>query len=163
GAGCASTAWVAGLAITHHWMLAGFPDQAHRDVWDADPDAMIFGSYPPTGTAEPIAGGYRVSGRWSYASGCDCADWVFLGIRIPGGEGEKPQPGLALVPRGTYAIEDDWRTIGLAATGSKTVVAQNLTVPAHRIQTFAALLAGQGAGATLYGGQFRQPLLSVIP
>jgi alkylation response protein AidB-like acyl-CoA dehydrogenase len=163
GAGCASTAWVAGLAITHHWMLAGFPEAAHRDVWDADPDALIFGSYPPAGTAEPVPGGYRVSGRWSYASGCNCADWVFVGIPIPRADGEKPQPGLALLPRGVYAIHDDWHTVGLAATGSNTVVAENVFVPAHRTQTFAALLAGEGAGAAAYGGQFRQPLLSVIP
>src|SRR5579863_1271417 len=36
---CASTAWVAGLLAAHQWLVASFPEQAQRDVWDANPNA----------------------------------------------------------------------------------------------------------------------------
>ena len=72
---CASTAWVGGLLAAHQWLIAGFPEAAQRDVWDSNPDAVACGSYAPATKAIEVEGGYRLSGRWSFASGCDNAQW----------------------------------------------------------------------------------------
>src|SRR6476620_4512625 len=72
---CASTAWVGGLLAAHQWLIASFPEQAQRDVWDTNPDALACGSYAPATKAVASKGGYTLTGRWSFASGCDNAQW----------------------------------------------------------------------------------------
>src|SRR5260370_19466350 len=86
-AACPSTAWVFGVVGVHNWQLALFPLQAQEEVWGADPDTLISSSYAPTGKVERAEGGYRISGRWSFSSGCDHCQWVFLGGLVPGEKG----------------------------------------------------------------------------
>ena len=81
-------------------------------------DALAAVSYAPTGKATNEKGGYRLSGRWSFASGCDNAQWGIFGGIIPFADG--PKPGFFLVPRSDFTIFDDWNPMGLAGTGSKT-------------------------------------------
>ena len=50
----ASTAWVAGLAIVHQWLIGLFPIECQEDIWDDQPDAITFGSYAPSGTCEKV-------------------------------------------------------------------------------------------------------------
>lgn len=128
---CPSTAWVFGVVAVHSWQLALFDEQAQIDVWGDNPKALISSSYAPTGTVERVEGGYRISGRWSFSSGCDHCDWVFLGGFAPT-EGGPPDMRTFLVPRSDYAIEDNWHTIGLKATGSKDIVVDGAFVPEHR-------------------------------
>ena len=74
-----SAGWVAGVIGVHPWQLALFSDKAQREMWDEDPTAMHSSSYNPTGKAEKVAGGYKLSGRWSFSSGCDHCRGVTLG------------------------------------------------------------------------------------
>ena len=74
-----SAGWVAGVIGVHPWQLALFDDRAQRELWDSDPAAMHSSSYNPTGKAEKVSGGYRLSGRWSFSSGCDHCRGVMLG------------------------------------------------------------------------------------
>jgi 3-hydroxy-9,10-secoandrosta-1,3,5(10)-triene-9,17-dione monooxygenase len=129
---CPSTAWVLGVLAVHNWQLALFADQAQRDVWADDPSALISSSYAPTGAVEPVAGGYRVSGRWSFSSGCDHAQWAFLGGFGPVAEGRPPDMRTFLVPRGDYRIDDNWFVAGLQGTGSKDIVVDGAFVPEYR-------------------------------
>src|SRR5215471_19731480 len=80
---CASTAWVAGLLAAHQWLIASFPEAAQRDVWDDNPDAVACGSYAPAAKAVRADGGWRVTGRWSFASGCDNAQWSLCAALLP--------------------------------------------------------------------------------
>src|ERR1700758_2531823 len=73
---CASTAWVAGLLAAHQWLIASFPEARQRDVWDENPDAVACGSYAPVAKAVKAEGGYRLSGRWSFASGLRNGQWA---------------------------------------------------------------------------------------
>ena len=160
--GDGSTGWVYSLGAVHQWLIACYPAQAQHDVWGDDPGAIAAVSYAPTGKAESASGGFRLSGRWSFASGCDNAKWGILGGLIPVEGGVKP--GFFLVPSADYKIDDDWYTMGLAGTGSKTLVVDNAFVPAHRIATFADLLTGNGPGATAnVNPLYRQPMLAVVP
>ena len=161
--GCGSSAWVGNLAMVHQWMIAGFPAAAQDDIWGADPDAVAFGTYAASAPAIPDGDGYRISGAWPFASGCDHGQWALLGARFEGA-GAKPVPGLVLVPRDEYQIEDDWHAVGLAATGSKRIVCDNVRVPEHRHVLFPDLAAGRGPGreantASIYA----IPLLAVLP
>lgn len=160
--GDGSTGWVYSLGAVHQWLIACYPAEAQHDVWGKDPGAIAAVSYAPTGKAVPVPGGYCVSGRWSFASGCDNAKWGILGGMIPLEGGAKP--GFFLVPRADYTIDDDWFTMGLAGTGSKTVAVQDAFVPSYRTATFADLLTGQGPGTkTNTNPLYRQPMLAVVP
>jgi alkylation response protein AidB-like acyl-CoA dehydrogenase len=163
---CASTAWVAGLLAAHQWLLASFPEEAQHDVWDRDPNAVLCGSYAPVAKAAAIPDGYRLSGRWSFASGCDNSSWsVCAALLPPSGERAAPAPAFLLVPADDYSIDDTWQVIGLAGTGSKTIVLDDVFVPAHRVLTFAETTSGRTPGARLYADNptFAIPMLCNIP
>jgi 3-hydroxy-9,10-secoandrosta-1,3,5(10)-triene-9,17-dione monooxygenase len=131
-AACPSSAWVMGVVGVHNWQLALFPLAAQEDVWGADPDALISSSYAPTGKIERAEGGYRVSGRWSFSSGCDHCQWVFLGGLVASEkEGAPPEMRTFLLPRRDYQIEDNWFVSGLKATGSKDILVDGAFVPEH--------------------------------
>lgn len=163
-AACASTGWVAGLLSAHQWLLAMFPKQAQDDVWGEQPGALLCGSYAPTSMAEAVEGGYRLSGRWSFASGCDNAQWSLCAAVLPAQGEQSPVPAFLLVPARDYTIEDTWDVVGLAGTGSKTLVLENVVAPKHRVLTFPQATSGRTPGAEIYRGQglFNMPLLTGI-
>src|SRR5579872_2074016 len=145
---CASTAWVAGLLAAHQWLIASFDERTQRDVWGVNPDALACGSYAPACKAAVTEGGYRLSGRWSFASGCDNAQWALCAALVPlETEDGKLAPAFLLVPASDYTIDDTWNVVGLAGTGSKTLVLIDVFVPAHRALSFAATTSGQTPGA----------------
>jgi 3-hydroxy-9,10-secoandrosta-1,3,5(10)-triene-9,17-dione monooxygenase len=131
-AACPSTGWVSSVLGVHPWQLALFPLQAQEDVWGKDPDTLISSSYAPTGRLTPVEGGYQVSGRWSFSSGCDHARWAFLGALAPDEHGNPKDYLTILVPRNDYAIDDVWHVVGLSGTGSNDIVIDNAFVPHHR-------------------------------
>jgi 3-hydroxy-9,10-secoandrosta-1,3,5(10)-triene-9,17-dione monooxygenase len=127
---CPSSAWVLGVLGVHDWQLALLDERAQADVWREDSSACISSSYAPTGKVERVTGGFRLSGRWSFSSGCDHCRWVFLGgVAITDGA---PDFVSFLVPRDDYAIDDVWHVCGLSGTGSKDIVVEGAFVPDHR-------------------------------
>lgn len=128
---CPSSAWVLGVVAVHNWQLALFPLEAQEDVWGKDRSVLISSSYAPTGKVVKADGGYKISGRWSFSSGCDHARWVFLGGFVPV-EGGPPDMRTFLVPRADYQIDDNWHVAGLKGTGSKDIVIESAFVPEHR-------------------------------
>jgi 3-hydroxy-9,10-secoandrosta-1,3,5(10)-triene-9,17-dione monooxygenase len=132
-AACPSSAWVLGVVGVHAWQLALFDDRAQQEVWGKDSSTLISSSYAPTGKITRVEGGYKVSGRWSFSSGCDHCQWVFLGGFVPpDGEQKTPDMRTFLLPRADYKIDDNWHVAGLKATGSKDIVVDDVFVPEHR-------------------------------
>ena len=133
-----SAGWVAGVIGVHPWQLALFDDAAQRDMWAKDPTTMHSSSYNPTGKAEKVEGGYRVSGRWSFSSGCDHCKGVnlgaTLGLRDIGGTTAPDFRSFLLMPD-QYRIDDNWHVAGLSGTGSKDIVVESAFVPEHRSQS----------------------------
>ncbi len=162
---CGSTGWVAGLLSAHQWLLAMFPQEAQVDVWGDNPKALLCGSYAPVRTAERAEGGYRLSGDWAFASGVENAQWAFCAAFLPKPDGSRGVPAFLLVPRKDYKIKEDWDVVGLAGTGSKSILLDNVFVPEHRVLTFPAATTGITPGGKVYGdeGLFNMPLLTGIP
>lgn len=130
--------WVAGVIGVHPWQLALFEDAAQRELWSEDAATMHSSSYNPTGKAEKVAGGYKVSGRWSFSSGCDHCSGVMLGAICGSREvAGKPVRDFRsfLLRRDQYQIDDNWHVAGLQGTGSKDIVVTEAFVPEYRSQS----------------------------
>jgi 3-hydroxy-9,10-secoandrosta-1,3,5(10)-triene-9,17-dione monooxygenase len=126
---CGSTGWVASVLGVHPWQVALFHDTAQQAVWGEDTTTRLSSSYAPTGKATLVEGGYRLSGRWSFSSGCDHATWVLLGGLVSNDEGQIVDFKTFMVPRSDYTIEDVWNVVGLRGTGSNDVVVDDVFVP----------------------------------
>jgi 3-hydroxy-9,10-secoandrosta-1,3,5(10)-triene-9,17-dione monooxygenase len=129
GRGCGSTGWCYSLWTVHNWWLGHFPPRAQEEFFATGPDTLLSSGLDPAGgKAVPVGDGFRLSGRWSFSSGCDAASWAM--VAAPGAE-----PGSVLwllIPRTDYAIVDTWFTSGMRGTGSKDLVVEDAHVPAHR-------------------------------
>jgi len=160
--GCGSTGWVYGLLASHQWLIACFSREAQDEVWQ-DRNALATGTYAPVFQAVAVDGGYRLTGKGGFCSGCDNAQWQFLGGMIPQPEGP-PKPGFFLLPTADCTIDDNWHTMGLAGTGSKNIIAKDAFVPTYRALPFAELINATAPG--MRGNPnpaFRQSFLAVLP
>jgi alkylation response protein AidB-like acyl-CoA dehydrogenase len=133
--GDASVSWVHYILSFGAWMVSNLPDAGQEEVY-AEGVPRVGGVGGPPGTAHRVDGGYVVSGKWGFASGCDHAHWCFLVVTpddvdpIPGA----PPPELAVVvPMSQVAIEDSWFVAGMCGTGSNTLVVQDVVVPDRRV------------------------------
>ena len=161
--GCGSTGWVYSVTAKYHLFLGMFEKEAQDDVWGGDPNAVLSVSVVPNGTAEPVHGGYRLSGHWMYCSGIDNSAWTIVATTVPDTEGGEGVKGYALAPTSDFGIEDNWSVVGLAGTGSKTAWSDGLFVPAHRFLALADTMTGNPPGAAVNPGpMFRIPLFSMI-
>ena len=95
GAGDGSTGWVYSLGAVHPWLIACYPEETQQEIWNQDRDAIAAVSYAPTGKAVPDKDGYRLTGRFSFASGVDNANWGIVGGMLPQGQ---PEAGLLSHP-----------------------------------------------------------------
>jgi indole-3-acetate monooxygenase len=131
-----STGWCVFIAGGNPLLGAYLADEAAAEVFGRDPQAITAGVVRPYGTAEVGDGGYRVSGRWSYASGCQHSTWIFCccnvfdGGRMRLAENGDAEVRLFFVPIGQVSIVDTWDVSGLAGTGSHDVVIDQVFVPA---------------------------------
>lgn len=126
---CASTAWICSVLTVHPWQIALFDDEAQQAVWGDNPLTRISSSYAPTGKAVVTDGGYLLSGKWAFSSGCDHATWVLLGALVFDGEGQVVDFKTFLLPREKYEIKDVWNVVGLRGTGSNDIVVAETFVP----------------------------------
>lgn len=130
GRGCGSTAWVATLLNTNLYTASAFPERARAEIFDGSPDAVLSGVILGSGVSvERVADGYLVSGRWGFATGCLHADWAVLGRTS---ENAGDSHAALLVPMRDLQVHDTWNVVGMAGTGSNTLVADQVFVPEHR-------------------------------
>jgi 3-hydroxy-9,10-secoandrosta-1,3,5(10)-triene-9,17-dione monooxygenase len=160
---CGSTGWVSSVLGVHPWQLAIYDDRAQQEVWGADPSTLVSSSYAPMGRATPVEGGFTFSGRWSFSSGCDHAQWIFLGGLVIGEEGTPVDFRTFLLPRADYEIVDVWDTIGLRGTGSNDIVVKDVFVPEYRTLSFMDTGRCFGPGQALNDAPlYRLPFASVF-
>ena len=159
--GNGAAGWVVSLINTSAWMAALFPEQAQLDIWGSNPGERIATIFDAAGSAVPVAGGYRVSGKWGFGSGSLHAGWASLGVLLPGADGSGPDLALALVPASEYTIKDTWFTAGMRGTGSNTIVAEDAFIPFHRIHSFDDIVEGHYRTEFTDEVLYRAPFLPV--
>jgi 3-hydroxy-9,10-secoandrosta-1,3,5(10)-triene-9,17-dione monooxygenase len=160
--GCMSTAWASGIIAVHAFQLALMDAQAQEEVWGEDIHTRVSSSYAPLGKVEPIDGGFKLSGRWGWSSGCDHCSWVLLGAIVPG-EGFR----TFLIPASDYQIIPTWDSMGLQGTGSNDIVVDGAFVPEYRTHTQMDGFNGTNPGiqindAPLYRLPWAQTFIRVV-
>ena len=158
GRGCGSTAWCYSVWVSHNWLVGAFPEQAQEEYWHPSPDAISSSSLNPyCGTVTATSGGYQVSGRWDFCSGCDAASWVLIGGIGPEGR------MMMMLPKSDYQIDDTWYASGLRGTGSKDVLVDQAFVPEHRTVLMTDLMEAQAPGRKVHDmANYRIPLRSIL-
>jgi 3-hydroxy-9,10-secoandrosta-1,3,5(10)-triene-9,17-dione monooxygenase len=141
-----STAWVYGVVGVHPWMMAQIDDRAAQELWGEDDAALVSSSLMPAGAFTRVPGGFRLSGRWKFSSGCQHCGWAFLGVNAARDPAAPPDRCVLLVPRRDYRIVDTWHVSGLKATGSHDIVVEEAFVPEHRLLQFVDTFRGEGPG-----------------
>lgn len=131
GRACASTAWVQTLLNVTTWASSRSPSAG--ELFEAESRPRVCGVLAPSGTAVPTDGGYRVSGKWPFASGSFYSTWFLGGVLLVDDAGEISNAGMATIPRSDFTIDDTWFVAGMCGTASNTVVVDDVFVPAHRL------------------------------
>ena len=126
---CGSTGWVSSVVGVHPWQVALFADEAQQAVWGSDTSTRLSSSYAPTGKAVVADGGFKLSGKWSFSSGCDHCQWVLLGGLVFNEDGNVVDFRTFMVPREKYQINDVWNVVGLRGTGSNDIVVEETFIP----------------------------------
>ena len=144
GRGCGSSAWIFTHLVAQSLVLSMNCREAQDDVWGANPEALIASGLSVSGgTATPVEDGIVLDGLWSFSSGVDFADWLHLQVFVPQEDGP-PEPRFALIPKGSFEVDDDWNATGLLATGSKSVRLNEVFVPNYRTVAAGVLSGGKG-------------------
>jgi len=140
-----SAGWTFGVLGAVTWFLGLIDDRAAQEVWGNDSNVLICSSTMPAGKATAVAGGFRLSGHWRYASACEHCDWALLGgmVQAPGAP---PDWHFFIVPRRDYRTVDNWQVAGLQGTGSIDIILDDAFVPAYRAQRMQDNFALKGAG-----------------
>jgi indole-3-acetate monooxygenase len=118
-----ATGWVASFAPQSAVYLGAFPEHILRQVYAKGPDTVVAGGLFPIQPVSVVEGGFNVSGRWSYGSGCRAADWLCVGIAVPSEIADSPHKVMmAAFPADQVEIVANWDVLGLRGTGSDDLV-----------------------------------------
>lgn len=128
-----SVGWVAMIGVTSQIFGTRAPLAFLERIYRDDPNLLAVGVGTPAGRAEKIDGGYRVSGRWPFASGCQNAQWI-AGHCIVCRDGQPvmtehgPQTTFVFLPADRWRIDETWQASGLTGTGSHHITLDNVEV-----------------------------------
>lgn len=135
-----SVGWVVMIGSFASLLLGRLPRAMFDLIYRDGPDLCVASSVAPAGRAEILDGGYRVTGRWPFASGCDHADWMFAfcvatrgGVPVPGHQEGVPPLRIVVLPAKDWQIEDTWFAHGLRGTGSHHIALTDLWVPESNV------------------------------
>jgi len=138
--------WNLQISSAGYVLPAWLSEEGARELL-SNPDHALAGAFAPPGRAIPVDGGYRVTGRWSFGSGGNQADWFVGGAFIyDDGSGDPRKDGqgqpiqiMVFVSSAESKIHDNWRTMGMRATGSNDFSIDQVFVPHHRAAEVAPL------------------------
>jgi len=124
---------------------ARLPEEGATEVFGDGPTTVATGFFPP-GTAHRTEGGWRVTGRVPFASGCDNAAWFIMpALEMDGDEPRldpvtgQPVALAAFLRREEAEVLDTWHTVGMRGTGSADIAANDAVVPDRRVVAVAPL------------------------
>lgn len=155
--GCPASAWSMSFLMLHAWMMTRFPPEGRDEFFAGGQLPRSAAPLAPTGRLTGTEGGYRVTGRWEWATSIAHSNWVMVH-----GFDETVEFGtrFAALPIEDVTIEDVWFTSGMRATGSNTVVLDDVFVPESRTCTGTDI---QQSGSGVEDDQLQLlPLASVL-
>ena len=154
-AGCPSTAWVGTLFAMHTIAACWLEKRGQDEIFADGPDVLVASSVAPMGTLVRADGGFRLAGRWSFASGVEHASWIMIGATLrPGSVDAAPDYVFAFVRASDVSLIDDWHVSGLRATGSKSIELKDVFVPRHRVVLLKTVQDGTAPGLALHKQPF---------
>ncbi len=122
--------WCVMIGATTGMLAASLPEDWAREIYGRRPDVITGGVTAPMGVATPAVDGPRVTGRWSFGSGCQHSDWLVGGTRM--GAGVAPETRLMFFAPDQFRVHDTWHASGLRGTGSHDFEVENAFVPEGR-------------------------------
>jgi len=133
----ASTGWAVNQGATFGVFAARMRQDVARAIWIDTPRSVVANTPGPTAQAVAVPGGYRVTGRQPFSTGCRHASWVAAHAQvIENGEirmqNGKPEARYLLVPVAQAEILDTWRTRGMRGTGTHHFAVNDVFVPEER-------------------------------
>lgn len=150
-AGDAAAAWCAMIASTTSALAAWLEPAAAREIFSA-PGAVTGGVFAPSGRARRTDGGFTVSGRWSFGSGCQHCTSLLGGAIVSNDAGPertaqgRPDIRLCFFPAEEVEILDTWHVSGLMGTGSHDLAVRDRFVPdAHAVSLISETARENGA------------------
>ncbi len=122
-----STAWCVNQGNGFASRSSVMPEPLAQEIF-SDPRSVVANGPPTEAEARPVDGGYRLTGRWVFSSGCHHANWMG-GLAPVKGTGK---PLMCMVPKSEVTLVDVWQVTGLRGTGSFGFEVEDLFVPGHR-------------------------------
>jgi alkylation response protein AidB-like acyl-CoA dehydrogenase len=137
-----ATGWCLMIGSLYGLFGGCLPAAAAHEIYGRDPLVITGGAFRSAGQAIAVDGGYRVTGRWAFGSGCQHSVWIVGGCRIF--DGDQPRFGadgtpavrILFFPAADCEILDTWQSVGLRGTGSHDYAVTDLFVPAARSLSF---------------------------
>ena len=158
---CGSSAWVLAVFAEHNVTLGNNPRSILDQIWGDNPDSLVATGGSPDAKFTTVDDGFRFSGRIRFSSGCDhISFWMTGGTEEATGDRKR-----FLIAREQGEIDhDSWDVMGLAGTGSKEVVFDDIFIPAERELVGHGGIGGSRAEATVSDNpNFRIPPLTTAP
>ena len=137
----ASVGWCVMIGSDTGFFASFFDEAVAREIYP-DLDMVTAGLVQPVGRALRVPGGYRVSGRWAFGSGCTHADVILGGCMIFDGDqpvlgaNGVPETRVLMAPASAFEVLDTCHTTGLAGSGSHDYTTNDLFVPAEHSFSF---------------------------
>jgi 3-hydroxy-9,10-secoandrosta-1,3,5(10)-triene-9,17-dione monooxygenase len=163
--GDGSAAWIWTVMGVHDLFMAYFEEKAQQEYW-ANDRTLSASSFAPSGRVAPVPGGYKLSGKWSFCSGIDHAQWMLLAAIAGMLSQDPPIPDIRyfLVPKSDVKVIDDWHVLGLSGTGSKSCTAEDVFVPDYRMVKNSDFLAGTTPGTKIHPAPlYKTPVWAIFP
>jgi 3-hydroxy-9,10-secoandrosta-1,3,5(10)-triene-9,17-dione monooxygenase len=156
GSADCSTAWVSTFFILHNWFLCRFPLEVQQQLYKDGPSVRCAAVWSPPGSAERVAGGYRITGRWGYASGVLHAPYALVPVIVDNAA------YWFIVAREHLEISDDWDMASMVATGSVTIATKNTFVPDGWGIEIRKLMSATGHAGTFHTEDIYRQSFSVL-
>ncbi len=154
--GCPSTGWCLAQYLFHNYMIARWPLEAQKKVWD-DPANLVSGILVPRlGKGRQVEGGYELTGQWPFVSGVQPSDWCILSGMVEQ-EAAPDDERYFLVPTSSLTILDTWNPIGLHGSGSHDVKVENLFVPEYLSLSIQHMKGGDFPGKSVNRSAIYRP------
>ena len=151
GSADASTAWAVNQGATFAMFAAFMKPEAAREIWIDVPRSVVSNSPAPSAQAVVVPGGFRVTGRQGFSTGCRHASWVAAHAQVMENgavrqRNGKPEVRYCFVPKAQAELHDTWRTRGMRGTGTHHFEVKDVFVPEdHTVLTSRDTLTNDGA------------------